>query len=199
MREEIKIIFQYYLPNDIIQGFKNLELDTKTNLKFQLEIEEESEWLNFSGNEMFDIVVVLQLHALKIITDGLFWDGLKFLWNSLLKIPINKLEEKGKNDDTPKSISLKLINKEKIAEIVFEGGIQEGEMDKIIKKAIDFVNSEKLETAFKTPDNWPNINEANNIRLIYNNEKNIWEFFNYGDCRREIEQLMKFADENLSD
>lgn len=204
MAQKVSIIFQYYLSKKLIQEFENLHLNTKKNSSIQIGVEPKSQLENFEGKEISDIVIYIQQHKTELIVGGLivnatydiFKSGIKFLWTGLCKLPIKK--SKHKKDIPQKSITVKFESNDRIAEVAFEGDIDVTQIESVIDKAIDFINSDKLETAFKTPDFIPSREDKPRIRLKFNQDKQIWEPENFGDYRRQMEDMMRWAENNLS-
>jgi len=206
MKEELKIIYQHYVPDELISEFE------KSGLENQLEIEikkkkEEQKYYNFTGSEIPDIIIYLQQHTTELIAGGLIVAGaydllkssLKLLWTGLTKLAIKKLESSGKQTDKAKSISLRLMDKDRAIEIILEGNINEELADKIIDESFKFINSDKLNEAFNNPDFNPGKMEKPKIRLIYNVEKQIWEPENFGEYKRKFDQYKKWAEQNFKD
>lgn len=204
MKEEIKIIYQHYIPDELIADFEKLGVDNQLQVEIKKE-KEEQKYYNFTGSEIADIVIYVQQHTTELIASGLlvnlaydtFKGGLKLLWTGISKLAIKKLQSKGKEIDKPKSISLRLMDKDRAVEVVLEGDVDDKQADKVIDEAIKFINSEKLNDAFKNPDFIPEQTEKPRIRLKFNKEKQVWEPENFGEYRRQIEAYQKWAEENL--
>jgi hypothetical protein len=204
MKEKMKIIYQHYIPDELIADFEKLGVDNQLQVEIKKE-KEEQKYYNFTGSEIADIVIYVQQHTTELIASGLlvnlaydtFKGGLKLLWTGISKLAIKKLQSKGKETDKPKSISLRLMDKDRAIEVVLEGDVDDKQADKVIDEAIKFISSEKLNEAFKNPDFIPEQTEKPRIRLRFNKEKQVWEPENFGEYRRQIEAYQKWAEENF--
>jgi len=205
MTEEFKIVYQHYIPEELIADFERTGLNEKLDIELVLE-KEEQKYYNFTGSEIADIVIYIQQHTTELIVGGLLvsatYDilkgGVKLLWTGLSKLAVKKLQSGGKETDKPKSISVRLMGKERAVEIVLDGDVNEKQADKIIDESFKYVNSEKINEDFKNPDFIPNNkSEKPRIRLIYNKEKQIWEPENFGEYRRKMEEYQRWAEQNL--
>ncbi len=206
MTEELKIVYQHYVPDELISDFEKLRLDKQLQVDIKKE-KEEQKYYNFTGSEISDIVIYIQQHTTELIVGGLLVNlaydtligGIKLLWTGLSKLAIKKLQSGGKETDKPKSISVRLIDKDRAVEILLDGDVAtEEQANKIIEESFKFMNSPKLNEAFSNPDFIPNEKAKPRIRLIYNKEKQIWEPENFGEYRRKIAKYEKWANENLS-
>lgn len=204
MKEEMKIIYQHYIPDELIADFEKLGVDNQLQVEIK-KGKEEQKYYNFTGSEIADIVIYVQQHTTELIASGLlvnlaydtFKGGLKLLWTGISKLAIKKLQSNGKETDKPKSISLRLMDKDKAIEVVLEGDVDDKQADKVIDEAIKFISSEKLNEAFKNPDFIPEQTKKPRIRLKFNKEKQVWEPENFGEYRRQIEAYQKWAEENF--
>ncbi len=204
MKEEIKIIYQHYIPDELIADFEKLGVDSQLQVEIKNE-KEEQKYYNFTGSEIADIVIYVQQHTTELIASGLLVNlaydtlkgGLKLLWTGISKLAIKKLQSKGKESDKPKSISLRLMDKDRAVEVVLEGDVDDNQADTVIDEAFKFISSEKLNEAFKNPDFIPEQTEKPRIRLKFNKEKKVWEPENFGEYRRQIEAYQKWAEENF--
>ncbi len=205
MTEEFKIVYQHYIPEKLIADFEKTGLDEKLEVELVLE-KEEQKYYNFTGSEIADIVIYIQQHTTELLVGGLLisatYDllkgGVKLLWTGLSKLAVKKLQSGGKETDKNKSISIRLMGKERAVEIILAGDVNEEQADKIIDESFKYVNSEKINEDFKNPDFIPNNNtEKPRIRLIYNKEKQIWEPENFGEYRRKMEEYQRWAEQNL--
>ena len=205
MTEEFKIVFQHYIPEELIADFEKTGLNENLDIELVLE-KEEQKFYNFSGSEIADIVIYIQQHTTELLVGGLLvsttYDilkgGVKLLWTGLSKLAVKKLQSGGKETDKPKSISVRLMGKERAVEIVLDGDVNEEQADKIIDESFKYVNSEKINEDFKNPDFIPNNKaEKPRIRLIYNKEKQTWEPENFGEYRRKMEEYQRWAEQNL--
>jgi hypothetical protein len=205
MKENLKIIYQNYIPDELISDFEQLGLDKQLDVEIVKE-KEEQKYYNFTGPEIADIIIYVQQHTTELIAGGLLVNvaydllkgGLKILWTGLSKLAIKKLHSGGKETDKPKSISIRLMGKDKAVEIVLLGDVNEDQAETIIDESFKYISSEKLDEAFKNPDNIPEKSEKPRIRLIYNKEKQIWEPENFGDYRRKMEAFQKWAEQNFN-
>jgi hypothetical protein len=204
MKEQIKIIYQHYIPDELIADFENVGVESQLQVEIKKE-NEEQKYYNFAGSEIADIVIYVQQHTTELIASGLLINiaydtlkgGLKLLWTGISKLAIKKLQSKGKESDKPKSISLRLLNKDRAVEVVLEGDVDDNQADKVIDEAFKFISSERLNEAFKNPDFIPEQTEKPIIRLKFNKEKQVWEPENFGEYRRHIEAYQKWAEENF--
>lgn len=205
MRKEIKIVYQHYIPVDLIIQAEQLGLGQQPDDKFVKEKQDQTKYSNFTGPEIADIIIYIQQHPTELIAGGLFinfaYDILKnslvLLWTSLSKITTKKLKTDGKQVDDPKRISLRIANGEKEVEIDFDGEVDKAQADKIIDEAFRFINSDKLSETFSNPDYISNVKAKPKIRLIYNKEKQIWEPENFGNYRKQMEEYEKWVNKNL--
>lgn len=205
MKEEIKIVYQHYVPDELITGFEKLQLSSQLQVDIKNE-KEEQKYYNFAGPEIADIVIYIQQNTTELIVNGLLaklaYDalkgGLKFLWTEISKLAIKKLQANGKETDTSKSIYLRLSNKERAVEVLLEGNIDNDKADKVIDDALKFVSSENLNKIFENPDFIEGKIEKPRIRIKFNREKQIWEPENFGEYRRKIEEYQKWAGENFN-
>ncbi len=205
MTEEFKIVYQHYIPEELIGDFEKTGLSEKLDIELVLE-KEEQKYYNFTGSEIADIVIYIQQHTTELLVGGLLvsatYDilkgGVKLLWTGLSKLAVKKLQSGGKETDKPKSISIRLMGKERAVEIVLDGDVNEEQADKIIDESFKYVNSEKINEDFKNPDFIPNSKaEKPRIRLKYNKKKQIWEPENFGEYRRKMEEYQRWAEQNL--
>lgn len=206
MTEELKIVYQHYIPDELISDFEKTGLNEKLDVELVLE-KEEQKYYNFTGSEIADIVIYIQQHTTELLVGGLLVSAtydilkgsVKLLWTGLSKLTVKKLQSGGKETDKPKSISIRLMGKERAVEIVLDGDVNEEQADKIIDESFKYVNSEKINEDFKNPDFIPNNKaEKPRIRLIYNKEKQIWEPENFGEYRRKMEEYQRWAEQNLN-
>jgi hypothetical protein len=205
MKEEMKIVYQHYIPEELIADFEKLGVDHQLQVEIKKE-KEEQKYYNFTGSEIADIVIYVQQHTTELIVGGLlvnlaydtFKGGLKLLWTGISKLAIKKLQSKGKETDKLKSISLRLMDKDRAVEVVLEGDVDDKQADKVIDEAIKFISSEKLNEAFKNSDFIPEQTEKPRIRLKFNKELQVWEPENFGEYRRQIEAYQKWAEENFN-
>lgn len=205
MTEEFKIVYQHYIPEELIADFEKIGLNEKLDIELVSE-KEEQKYYNFTGSEIADIVIYIQQHTTELLVGGLLvsttYDllkgGVKLLWTGLSKLAVKKLQSGGKETDKPKSISVRLMGKERAVEIVLDGDVNEEQADKIIDESFKYVNSEKINEDFMNPDFIPNNKaEKPRIRLIYNKEKQTWEPENFGEYRRKIEEYQRWAEQNF--
>lgn len=204
MTEEFKIVYQHYIPDELISEFEKIGLDKQLQVDIRKE-KVEQKYYNFTGSEISDIVIYIQQHTTELIVCGLLVNlaydtligGIKLLWTGLSKLAIKKLQSDGKVTEKPKSISIRLMDKDRAVEIVLNGEVPTDEQaSKIIEESFKFMNSSKLNEAFNNPDFIPN--EKPRIRLIYNKEKQVWAPENFGVYRKEIAEYERWANENLS-
>lgn len=204
MEEEIKIVYQHYIPDELIADFEKLGLDNQLQLEIKKE-KEEQKYYNLTGTEIADIVIYIQQHTTELIVGGLlvnlaydtFKGGLKLLWIGISKLAIKKLQSNGKDADKSKSISLRLMDKDRSVEVVLEGDVDDKQADKAIVEAVKFISSDKLNEAFKNPDFLPANTAKPRIRLKFNKEKQVWEPENFDQYKRQIEAYQKWAEENF--
>jgi hypothetical protein len=205
MRKEIKIVYQHYIPSDLIAQAEQLGFGLQPDDKFVKEKQDQTRYSNFTGPEIADIIIYIQQHPTELIAGGLLinftYDILKnsivFLLTSLSKIATKKLKTDGKQVDNPKRISLRLSNGEKEVEIDFDGEFDKAQADKIIDEAFKFINSDKLSETFSNPAYISNVKAKPKIRLVYNKEKQIWEPENFGNFRKQMEDYEKCINKNL--
>lgn len=204
MKEELKIVYQHYIPDNLINDFEKSGLDRQLQVDIKKE-REEQKYYNFTGSEISDIVVYIQQHTTELIVGGLlvslaydtFIGSIKLLWKGLSKLVIKRIQSGGKETDKPKSISLRLMDKDRAVEVVLNGDVDDKQAEKLISEAVKFISSEKLNEAFENPDFIPKETEKPRIRLIYNKEKQIWEPENFGEYRRQMEEFQRWANEKF--
>lgn len=191
MIEEFKIVYQHYIPDDLISDFKKTGLNEKLDIELVLE-KEEQKYYNFTSSEIADIVIYIHQHTTELLVGGLLLSatydllkaGLTLLWTGLSKLTIKKLKSGDKETFKPKCISVRLVGKERAVEIVLDGDVNEEKADKIIDESFKYINSERINEDFNNPDFIPNNNaEKPRIRLKYNKEKQIWEPEDFGKLR----------------
>lgn len=206
MTEELKIVYQHYIPDELISNFEKLGLDKQLKVDIKKE-KEEQKYHNFTGSEISDIVIYIQQHTTELIVSGMLVNlaydmligGIKLLWTELSKLAIKKLQSGSKEKDKRKSISVRLMDKERAIEIILDGDFAtEEQASKIIDESFKFMSSPKLNETFNNPDFIPNEKAKPKIRLIYNMEKQVWEPENFGEYRRIMAEYEKWANENLS-
>jgi len=181
--KELTIVYQSYIPADLITGF--------TELVQPLEVEKKEvksgSWNHWDAANIYDIIIYIHQHPTEFIVGiaggiigNAIWAGIKFLWT-------------GNSAGKQKGISLKISDKTRGIEIVFKGKANEKQFDNIIENLKEFINSEKVNNAFYDSDNIPEDSKKPEIRLIYNQENKTWEPENFGEKRRKMDELRKQA------
>lgn len=188
---EVTIVYQSYIPTDLITDFSNLVQP----MKIEKEEVKPGPWNHFDAPEINDIVIYISQHSTEFIVGivgAASWDlvksGIKFLWVGISKLPIKILHAR-KQTDKQKNISLRLSDKTQGIEIVFEGDVTEQQADIIIDTLKDYLCSEKANEAFYISDYIPENAKKPIIRLVYNKETKLWEPVNFGDRRRQMDEL----------
>lgn len=199
MQNEIKIVYQHYIPESFISDFRESKIDSVLQTKVEIEQIDQTRYSSFNGPEISDIIIYIQQHSTEIIA-GVFittlYDTLKAslvtLWSRLSEYSDKQLKDAGKEVNQPKQITLYLKNKNREVEICFKGDVNQEIANNIIGDSFTFINSEKATDAFANPDNIEEPKAARpKIRLLYNKETKSWEPENFGDYRREMEELDK--------
>lgn len=191
--KELTIVYQSYIPANLILEFTQLVQPVKVDTK---EVKTGA-WNNFDGPEINDIIIYINQHSTEFIVGiigAASWDilksGIKLLWIGISKLPI-KILHSGTQTDKQKNISLRLSDTTRGIDVVFEGDVMEQQADTIIESLKEFLSSEKVNDAFYDSDNIPENSKKPVIRLIYNKKKKIWEPENFGEIRRKNDDLRK--------
>lgn len=194
MKEELKVIYQSYVPEELILEFEKSGIDKYLEVEIKKEKIwiEETEYLPFSGIEIVEsIEVFIQKHSTELLVGGvgsliydIFKGGLTKLWVGLSNLKNKKAKISGEE----KSITVKFLQKDRSVEIAFTGDVDDKRADKIIDEALKYLSSERLDESFKNPD-FIQKEEKPRIRLVYNRKKQEWEPYNYGDFKRKMEEI----------
>lgn len=203
MKEEIKIIYQHYVPEKLIYDFGNSAFKIESELELK-KIKQNQNVYNFSGFDIPDIIIFIERNSIELIaglfltiTYDMFKSSLKLLWTEISKLDIKILKAKGKPSDKPKIIIIRISGNDKSVEIIFEGNVNSEQAETVIRKAFEFLYKEKVEEVFKNPEFIQTKLEKPRIRIKYNKEREIWEPENFESYRRFVEQIEK-SSEKLS-
>lgn len=199
-KETLTVHYQHYVPDEIFAEFKDLKLDKELDVELVLKKEEEK-YYNFSGSEIADILLYFEQNQTALLIGGLLMpavydllkSGIKSLWKSVSKLSVKIVQSGGITEDKQKSVSLRLMEKDRSIEIVLDGQIEDSSIDKIIDQSFEYLKSGKQEKDFKNEDFIPNSPGKPRIRLKYNKDKKVWEPENFGLYRRQMEEFQKIA------
>lgn len=199
MKEELKVVYQNYIPEEIISRFKDFRLDEHLNVEV-ISIKEEQKFYNASGLEIYDIIIFLNNHSSELIVNGIgslgydvLKSGVKYLWNRLKELQVKNVTSQ-KVTDKYKILSLVLKFKEKSVELKFEG---EFDTERLVDKAFEFLKEESIDDLFKVPD-YLQKNEKPRIKIVYNPETGNWEPENFGNYQREIQKYRDSISQKLN-
>jgi hypothetical protein len=183
---ELTIVYQSYIPADLITDFTQLVQPVKVDKK-----EVKIGALNhFDAPEINDIIIYISQHPVVAgIISNAIWAGIILLWVGLSKFPIKYLYSNGKKTDKQKVISLRLYDKTKGIEVFFKGDVNEEQADIIIDSLKEFLSSDKVDDAFYDSDNIPENSKKPVINLVYNKKKKIWEPENFGEKNRQRDEF----------
>lgn len=203
MKEEIMIIYQHYVPTELIEVFAPIRNELQIEITHK---KQEIHFDNFNGSEISDIVIYIRQHSTEILVgnflSAMAYDillaGLKSLWVNLSKLAIKKIAGSGTKTIKSKKISINLMNGDRVVEIVLEGDVNKSEAQAIIEKSFNFINSNKVDESFENPDFVSQKGSKKVITLIYNHEKELWEPENYGENKREFEKFVRDMENKLS-
>ncbi len=200
MKEELKIVYQNYIPDETISGFNQFNLNNLLEIEV-ISIKEEKKFYNASGIEISDVIIFFNNHLTDLVVGGIgslgydvLKSSVKYLWDELKKLNIKTVtskEEKVKN----KVLSLILKFNEKSLQMKFEG---EFDTDKIVEKAFDFLKNDNIENLFDNEDYLQKTDKPR-IKIIYNPSTDKWEPENYGVYKREFEEYKNSINQRLND
>lgn len=190
--KELTIVYQSYIPANLILEFTQMVQPVKVDT----EEVESGPWNNFDGPDVNDIIIYINQHSTEFIVgiiNNAVWAGITLLLVGLSKLPIIILNSVGKQTDKNKNISLRLSDKTRGIEVVFEGDVNEQQADILINSLKEFLNSEKVNDTFYDSDNIPENSKKPIIRLFYDKKKKIWEPEKFGEKRRKMDELRNQA------
>ncbi|TAL69301.1 MAG: hypothetical protein EPN82_07100 [Bacteroidetes bacterium] len=149
MKQCLNIVYQDYIPEELIDDFMKLELDKQLDIIIIREKLTKQHYC-FSGIEISDIILYFNQHYIELIFGGLTVNlaydilkkGIKFLWKSVVKLPIKKIDSDGKISDKTQSICLRIKDSEKSVEITLNGEFNEEQADKIIDESFKLLVSD---------------------------------------------------------
>ncbi|WP_295801172.1 hypothetical protein [Mucilaginibacter sp.] len=64
-KENIKIVFQHYIPQELITDFNKLGLSKKINAEIEISKLRKTAYNNFNGPDISDIIIYLEKHKLE--------------------------------------------------------------------------------------------------------------------------------------
>jgi hypothetical protein len=200
MKEEIKIVYKYNVPDELITEFVQLGVSKAFETNVEKGINEDR-YYSFIGTELSEIIVYvtqnangLEVGLLGNAVYDLLKRGVGVLWAGLAKLKEKKTQ--GNEISQSKSISLRFINHDKAVEIVFAGDYNENQAEKIIEDSFNFIR-ENADTALRNPDYLVPKSEKPSIRLVFNEDNQVWEPENFGEKARTMEDFQKWAEQNF--
>jgi len=203
-KENIKIVFQHYIPQELITDFNKLGLSKKINAEIEISKLRKTAYNNFNGPDISDIIIYLEKHKLETAAEvgimvgyDLLKGGIKLLWTGISKLAIKITTAGHEAQDKDKTITLKVTCDDKIIKVVFDGIADDAESEKIIDKAFEFLNSAQPHELFKKP-NFVIEKSKPTITLVYNRITKQYEPINFEKNRQAVRDIEKSADENLS-
>jgi hypothetical protein len=202
MINAVKVIYSDYIPDELIQDFRHT-LKGKLTGEVQV-IKNKHEYENFTGSEFSDIAIYIEQHITEIIISGVIGNAAySVVKHSLVKLWagfrafIKKRNIVKEGDQL--AITVNFHNQEKEIEIVLQGDIEAEDLEKIINRVFDFLQSDLLIRAFEKADNIEVLKNKPKIRLIFNEETKQWEPENFGEWRRQMDKFRDWATQNIMD
>lgn len=203
-KEKIKIVFQHYIPQELIDDLAKLDLGANTGADLELNKLRKTAYNNFTGSDLSDIIIYIEKHKLETAAEigimagyDLLKAGIKVLWAGLSKLAVKILTAGHPDQNKDKKITLKIIEADKITEVSFDGIADPAESEKIIDKAFAFLNSTQAREAFQQPK-YVIKNDKRIVHLVYNKLTSEYEPVDFEKTRQAIRDMEKWADENLS-
>jgi len=203
-KEYLKVVFQHYIPKELIDDFTKLNLSEKINAEVEVNQLRKTAYNNFSGPDLSDIIIYIEKHQVETAAElgilagyDLLKAGIKLLWTGISKLSVKILTAGHPDQDKAKRITLKVIDGDKIIEVTFDGVADEAESEKIINKAFELLNSAQPQSLFKQP-NYVSKKGKPTINLVYNKIKKEYEPVDFEKNRQAVPDMEKWADENLS-
>lgn len=206
MQNEIRIVYQHYVPESLIADLQSIEVDRVLNAKIEIKKVDQTRYSNFTGPEISDVIIYIQQHQTEILATGLLlpaaYDLVKTaiieMWSRLSKLTNKQLRDAGKEVKEPKQITLHLKDKEREVEICFQGDVSSELANRIVDESFKFISSDKAKKAFANPDNIEEQKAKPKIRLLYNKETKSWEPENFGEYRRKMAEYDDLIRKKLS-
>ncbi|MET0465870.1 MAG: hypothetical protein ABW007_22095 [Chitinophagaceae bacterium] len=205
MKEEMKIVYQHYIPDDLIVEFDKLRVGDHLQVEIKTK-KAEQKYYNFNGPEIADILIYVEEHTTELIVSGflvnvaydMFKSGLKLLWTGISNLAVKKMNANDKQTDKKKSISITLAVKDRAIEVILEGDVEDKQANILIDEAFKFISPESLNEAFNNPDFIEQPTDKPKIRLRFDKEKQVWQPENFGEHRRQVSDFQKWAEKKFN-
>lgn len=190
-KQEINIVYKYYIPEDWLTELG--KEFSKHNILLIKEKDQE-DYHNFTGPELSDIIIYIKDNFLSQSLYDVIKASVIILWKKL-----RKASPKKHNSQNVKAgkISIRAQDsKNRKIEINIEGDIKDELIKSVVDRSFQYLESDMKEEVFKQPDFVDNSNDEEKIELKYNPESDTWEPENFGELRREMDNLWKLSDED---
>lgn len=150
------------------------------------------EWENFTGSEIFDIVLFVKEN---IILAPAIYDIFKASVLGLL----NRIYGSKKPEINSKKISIRFEDeKHRNVELNFDGKYNKVEIKTAIDEAMQFFTTTEKENKFKDRTYVDNSKMNSRIEMKFNPKTNKWEATNFEEIRKQWEDWKRQAEENFN-
>lgn len=202
-QKEIKIIYKHYIPEQLIEDFTGIINPTDYKI---IKIKQDDRYSNAIGGEISDIVIYIKEHRTEIIVGGLIipttylmlQSGIVHLWKKIKSLNTKIFQSTNKNIIRGKIISVRYEDVVgRVVKINFNGGIEDEGIENTVEKALEFTQKYSVEEVFSDPDYVIEEHDKITISINYNIEEQCWEFENFGENRRKMEEIKRWGEENF--
>jgi hypothetical protein len=201
MTNQLTVDVRYrHIPKDVVDDINRLS-DKNINVTLH---HDRLEHFNATGG-VTDIIIYINDHFTELVSGGLIvnavYDGLKFCirttWKKLIKYYSSR---KSNYRDESNSITLSFkIKPDKTIEYHLEGTVSDNSIDKITDRIFDHLqDSKEIDNHFNNPEFQDGIEEKPKIRMRYNKATDKWEPVNYANIRKEMDDILRKAENDFN-
>lgn len=185
---EVYLVYKKTVPSKFFTEFrKDIE---RSEIILATSIDNE-EWLNFTGPELYDVIIYIKNNILSPAIYDIFKTG-------VIKL-IEKIKGNSKKEINSKKISIRFEDeKERNIEINIEGDFKKKEIKSIIEEAFKVFSKDERERLFKDKRYVSETIFNPKIEMKYNWTTKKWEPTNFEEIRKQLDDLLKEAEDRFN-
>lgn len=199
MTPNIEIRYRH-IPSEITDDIqKDLE---RANLTVSI-VHDKKEYFNFTGGPA-DILIYIDNHLTEIIIGGLLlpaaYDTLKYsIKTTWKKLVLHYGKRKSELEEDKNHIELNFkLHENKTIEFNLSGDIDEKTINNVVDKLFEYLkDKEKHNNDFQNKDYKDRLDLKPRIRMRYNPNTNKWEPTNFAEIKKQLDDLMRRAEEEF--
>ncbi len=199
MNDTFLIQYQHDIPDELI-------LELQNNLQeFNIVVEKQSdsEYEYATGSLINDIIVYVSENQTSLIVSGLIvrttYDLLKFSISELFKGLKKHLNKSGDKKSELKKISVKHRIGDKTIDFELETNLKDELIERVIEQSFELLKGENAKAIIANQDYLSKEYDYKQAKFVFNEQNGLWEPINYGAIRKEYNDLIRNANQNIKD